>query len=155
MIGKFGFYHGAAVTKILEHEKCLAVRKKGLLGYIVNDNIFVFLKYTARAGTPWRFTFDQEDVDRCKNMTYEFKEVFVGLVCAGDGVCALRWSEVQGLLEDKPGWISVKRRHREQYAVAGSVSEHDGKISLNRWPEVMFEDNSFLQVVPNIHDIHV
>lgn len=136
---KFEYYHGAAVIRLLENEKCKAVKKRGLLGYVVNESIFVFVKYTTKARTPWGFTFDQEDVYRCCKMAEEYDKLYVALVCGGDGVCALKWREAERLLDGKPGRISAGRRHNESYAVKGSEEKLKGKVSVNRWPRLLFE----------------
>ena len=138
MIDKLHYYHGAAIISLLENEN-FSVRKKGLLGYIVNDQVFIFVKYTTKARSPWRFSFDQEDVDRCLKMALEHKVVVLGLVCGGDGVCALSWEEAQHLLNTKPGWISVQRKHNKSYGVAGSVSELRRKVSVKRWFSIIHE----------------
>jgi len=138
MIDKLQFYHGAAIISLLENEN-LSAKKRGSLGYVVNDRVFVFLKYTTKARSPWRFSFDQEDVDRCLKMALEYKVVILGLVCGGDGICALSWEETQYLLNTKPGWISVKRKHNKSYGVAGSVSELKRKVSVRRWRSIISE----------------
>ncbi|MFA5829617.1 MAG: hypothetical protein WC843_03930 [Candidatus Gracilibacteria bacterium] len=133
MMDKSHYYHGAAVVSLLENENDFSISKKGFLGYVVNDKIFIFLKYTTKARTPWRFTFDQEDIDRCLKMSSEYNDVAVGLICGGDGICGLKWNEVRCLLEDKPGWISAKRKHNESYGVAGSITELEKKVPVGRW----------------------
>lgn len=63
MLDKSAYYHGAAVIPILEDARCSSIRKRESLGYVVNNDIFLFIKYTTKARPPWRFTFDQEDID--------------------------------------------------------------------------------------------
>ena len=139
MLDKANYYHGAAIARLLEDENSFSVRKKGLLGYVVNEKVFVFLKYTTKARTPWRFTFDQEDVDRCFSMSLNHEAVISGLICGGDGVCALKWQEVKLLLDGKPGWICIKRNHNERYGVTGSADELDRKVAVGRWPTLISE----------------
>ncbi len=139
MIDKLHYYHGAAIVSLLQENEDISVKKKGLWGYVINDQVFVFLKYTTKARTPWRFSFDQEDVDRCLRMLSEYNSLVLGLICGGDGVCALTWKEAQFLLNDKPGWISVKRKHNESYGVAGSISKLKGKIPVERWVKIFYE----------------
>ncbi len=145
MIDKFGYYHGAALVRLMDDERCRAVKKQGLLGYVVNDEIFVFLKYTTKARSPWGFTFDQEDVDRCSKMAQEFKSVVLGLVCGGDGICGLHWCEAKNLLGDKPGRIATGRNHNQSYSVWGTAGEWKRKISLNRWPLLFFESDEQME----------
>lgn len=141
MLDKFEYYHGAALVRLMDDERCRAVKKRGLLGYVVNDDIFVFLKYTTKSRAPWGFAFDQEDVDRCVGMEKEYKNVVVGLVCGGDGICALHWREARKLLGGKPGRIAAGRKHNQSYAVWGTAGEWKRKISLGRWPLLLFESD--------------
>lgn len=138
MIDKLHYYHGAAIVSLLENEN-FSVSRKGLLGYVVNNKVFIFVKYTTKSRSPWRFSFDQEDIDRCSKMAAEYNSVVIGLVCGGDGICAINWSEAQMLLGVKPGWISTKRKHNESYGVAGSASKFKGKIPIGRWISINSE----------------
>ncbi|MEK7089163.1 MAG: hypothetical protein AAB913_03475 [Patescibacteria group bacterium] len=139
MIDKLHYYHGAAIVSLLEEDGNVSVKKKGLLGYVINNEVFVFLKYTTKARSPWKFSFDQEDVDRCLNMKSEYGTIVLGLICGGDGVCALTWDETQSLLDIRPGWISAQRKHNESYKVIGSVSKLRRKIPVGRWANIISE----------------
>lgn len=142
MLDQTDYYHGAAVIRLLEDQRCNAVRKRNNLGYVVNGENFIFLKYTTKVRTPWGFTFDQEDIERGFRMLKEYKRVVLGLICGGDGICALDWTEVEKLLDRKPGRISAGRKHNQSYAVWGTAGELKGKISLRRWPQLLFESNN-------------
>src|SRR3990172_9307766 len=102
MLDKSEYYHGAAIVRLLEDERSQAVRIRKPRGYIVNNDVFVLLKYTTKGRSPWGFTFDQEDVERCFKMATEYRKVVLGLICGGDGVCAIDWSEARNLLDGKP-----------------------------------------------------
>lgn len=139
MLDKTEYYHGAAVVRLIRDKHCVSVRKRDNLGYVVNDRSFVLLKYTTKSRSPWGFTFDQEDVDRCVKMAEEYNSVYVGLVCASDGICALTWHEIDELLKGKAGRIAVDRKHNKSYSVWGTAGELKRKVSVNRWPGLMFE----------------
>ena len=142
MLDKTDYYHGAAIVKLLEDSRCASVQKKGLLGYVINGDSFVLLKYTTKARSPWGFSFDQEDIDRCLKMASEYRRVILGFICGGDGVCALDWSQAKELLAEKPGRIAAGRKHNKQYEVWGTEGELKGKIPLNRWPSLLFESGT-------------
>lgn len=139
MIDKFEYYHGAAIVRLLQDERCRALHRKGLLGYVVNENTFLFVKYTTKARTPWRFTFDQEDVDRANKMSEDYDQVLVPMVCGGDGICVITWDEAVRLLGNAPGFIATARKHNEQYAVWGALEELKHKVSFRRWPSLALE----------------
>ncbi|MDR3643296.1 MAG: hypothetical protein P4L74_06765 [Candidatus Doudnabacteria bacterium] len=139
MLDKTEYYHGAAIVRLLENENCTSVKKQGLPGYVVNNEVFVFLKYSTKGRTPWGFSFDLEDLNRCLNALVSYRKVVVGLICGGDGVCALDWQEVNRLLDGKPGRIAAGRKHNHSYSVWGSAGELKYKIPVNHWPLIAFE----------------
>lgn len=142
MLDKSEYYHGAAIVRLLEDEKCRGVRKREFLGYVVNDDIFALLKYTTKGRSPWGFTFDQEDIDRCTRMASEYRRAVVGLICGGDGVCAVSWAEATQLLDGKPGRIAAGRKHNCSYSVWGSAAELKKKVPVGRWPALVFEQSA-------------
>ena len=141
MIDKCDFYHGAAVIRLLEDGRCQRVRKDES-GYIVNDGIFVFLKYTTRQRSPWRFSFSDDEVQRLNILAGRFQKIAVAMICGGDGICAVSWREASDLLGNNAGWISAGRKFNEQYAVAGQAGKLNGKVSLGEWPSIIFEEKS-------------
>ena len=142
MLDKSAYYHGAAVIPILGDPRCRSLRKLGSLGYVLNDDTFLFIKYTTKERPPWRFTFDQEDVDRSVNMAAQYRRLVFGFVCGSDGVCAIDWAQGCELLGAKPGWIAAARKHNHSYSVWGTNAEMKGKVSLGKWPALVFEVTS-------------
>ena len=148
MINKHKFYHGAAIVRLLEDERCKALRKKGSLGYICNEKVFLFVKYTTKARTPWQFTFDQEDVDRANRMAAEYGRAVCVFVCGGDGVCAVSWEEVQQVINNTAGRVAVARKHNKQHSVWGGADQLEHKVAINQWPAVVFETSPEVATVP-------
>ena len=141
MLDKSEYYHGAAIIRLIEDEMCRSVRRHKCLGYVVNDGVFIFLKYTTKGRPPWGFNFDQEDVDRCFKMAGEYHKVVLGFICGGDGVCALDWKEANELLGGKPGRIAAGRKHNHSYSVWGTAGELKRKVPVGRWPSLAFESS--------------
>ena len=139
MLDKTEYYHGAAIVRLLEDKRCRSVHMRRLLGYVVNNDIFVFLKYTTKNRSPWGFTFDLKDVNRCFRMATEYRKVVLGFICGGDGVCALDWSEAKKLLDGKHGRIATSRKHNRSYSVRGTAGELKKKVPVGRWPSLVFE----------------
>ena len=139
MIAKREFYHGVAIVRLLEDKRCQTVRKDEL-GYIVNDEVFVFIKYTTKTRSPWRFTFGKDEVKQLNTRATSFRNMVIVLICGGDGICAISWCSASRLLGNKAGWISTRRKFSEQYAVAGQAGQLHGKVSLSEWPLIVFEN---------------
>ena len=138
MIDKQEFYWRAAIVRLLEDSRCTNVQKNEY-GYVVNSSVFVFLKYSTKARTPWGFTFSNEEIMRLNQISSQYDKIVVGLICGGDGVCAVDWFQLRTLLVDKPGWISARRNFNERYGVTGPAGGLDRKIPLQSWPLLIFE----------------
>ncbi len=139
MIEKLEFYHGAAIVRIVEDPRCRSIQKHES-GYVVNGNRLLVLKYTTKAHSPWRFTFSLEDQTHIGHAATDFELCVLGLVCGGDGVCAIRSDQLSILLEDGGGWLATKRVFNGCYAVSGSRGSLDKKIPLNQWPGILFQE---------------
>ncbi len=138
MIHKQEFYHGVAIIRLLESEHYQNVQKHNL-GYTVNNETFVFLKYSTKARSPWRFTFSRDDTERLNSLANSFKRIVIALVCGGDGICPITYREATELLGNDGAWISARRNFNEQYGVAGPQGKLKNKVSLLQWPSIVFE----------------
>ncbi len=141
MIDKREFYHGVAIVRLLEDERCQRVQKRDC-GYDVNGEVFIFPKYSTKSRSPWRFSFSKDDTEKLNSLASSFGKIVIVLVCGGDGICAVLWREAVNLLGNDAGWISAKRNFNEQYGVAGSQGKMKRKISLRDWPSIIFEKQS-------------
>lgn len=139
MIDKREFYHGVAIVRLLEDERCQRVRKRDF-GYDVNGETLIFPKYSTKSRSPWRFSFSKDDAERLNSLASSFRKIVIVLVCGGDGICAIPWREAADLLGNEAGWVSAKRNFNEQYGVAGPRGKMNRKVSLRDWPSIIFEN---------------
>ena len=139
MLDKQDFYRGVALVLLVDDPRCNSIRKHGC-GYLVNGAKFVFLKYRTNSRAPWAFNFSTENVKELDAAQLSFQAVNVGLICGGDGVCGVSWVEVRELLGGSSGWVSVRRKFRERYSVAGSAGKLKGKVPLQYWNEMVFQE---------------
>jgi hypothetical protein len=146
MIDKQEFYHGAAITRLLEDPRCERVRRQDF-GYSVNEGVFVFLKYSTKGRSPWGFVFSGEEARKLNGLS---ARIFTGLICGGDGICAVAWEDVRTLLGEMDGSarIAVRRRFNEQYGVSGPAAELKGKVPVKAWPSLVF-DRTAANLLPN------
>jgi len=140
MIEKQEFYHGAALTRLLEDPRCERIRRQDF-GYIVNESVFVFVKYSTKGRSPWGFVFSGEEARKLNEIS---GLVFIGLICGGDGICAVAWGDIKALLGETAGSarIAVRRRFNEQYGVSGPVAELKGKVPVKAWPALVFDSRT-------------
>jgi hypothetical protein len=147
MIKDFEFFHGVVFARIIHGtQRPLSVRpfqSVSNASYVVNDSIGIYIKYSSKRMTPWRFTFKKEHQEEIDLMKSSFKNVFLILVCNDDGVVCISYSELKEILNnqhDPIEWISATRHKREMYSVKGSNGELDFKIGQNDFPEKIFRD---------------
>jgi hypothetical protein len=141
MIDKQEFYHGAAILRLLDDQRLTSLRKADG-GYVVNGNVYLFVKYTTKQRSPWRYTISDAEVHRLDELLGRYAWMVVIFVNGGDGICAVSVKEMSDILGDQAGWVSVRRGFNEQYAVAGSIRELDRKIPHCRWPQIVFEGST-------------
>lgn len=145
MIRDFEFYHGLVFARILHGtQRPLSLRpfqSASNASYVVNDSVGIYIKYSAKRMTPWRFTFMTEHQQEIEFLKSSFDRVFLVLVCSDDGVVCLSYAELKKLLDnqhDPIEWISATRHKREMYLVKGSNGELDFKIGQSEFPNKLF-----------------
>lgn len=129
------FYHGAVILKLISECNIDGIKKIDG-GYIVDNSAFIFIKYSTKSRTPWRFSFSNAEIKYIKSFQDRFK-IFVVLICGGDGICAIKWKAADFLLGNIAGWISATRKFGQQYSVAGSKNKLKRKVSFREWPEII------------------
>jgi hypothetical protein len=139
MIDQTDFYHGAALATALNDPRCIDIARCPP-GYLVNDSVLVLIKYTTKHGTPWQFTFTEEDVARLRHCPDGADRVVLALVCGGDGICTISAETVLVLLEDAPGGIAARRKFHSWYGVSGPAGKLEKKVAPRRWPEILFQE---------------
>ncbi len=149
MIKEFEFFHGLVFARILHGtQRPLSIRPLSSgsnAAYIVNEKIGIYIKYSGKRMTPWRFSFKKEHQEEIEFMKKSLKEVFLLLVCNDDGIVCLNYTELKQILDNQINnieWISATRHKSEMYAVKGSDGELGFKIGLNDFPEKIFNINA-------------
>jgi|SRR5579872_4366538 len=154
MINEFEFFHGLVFARIVHGtQRALLIRpfqSVSNASYVVNDSIGIYIKYSSKRMTPWRFTFRREHQEEIDLMKTRLSRVFLLLVCNDDGVVCLDYSELKVILDEQVSpieWISATRHKRQMYAVKGSNGALGFKIGQNDFPEKMFLDKSVAEKI--------
>lgn len=149
MIKEFEFFHGLVFARILHGtQRTLSVKpfpSESNASYVINDKVGIYIKYSSKRMTPWRFTFKIEHQKEIQLMKEKLREVFLLLVCNDDGIVCLSYEELKQILDDQHDaieWISATRHKREMYAVKGSDGKLGFKIGPNDFPEKLFDSSA-------------
>lgn len=116
----------------------------GNSSYILNDKVGLYIKYSAKRMSPWRFSMQQEHQDEILEMKNNLSEVFLLLVCGEDGIVTLGFNELKVILNDAHSaveWISASRNPRKEYTIKGSDGKLARKVGKTDFPKKVFEFN--------------
>jgi len=145
MIKEFEFYHGLVFARILHSiPRQLSIEpyhSSSNASYVINENIGLYIKYSSKRMTPWRFSFKKEHQDEIYEMKSLYGRVFLVLVCRNDGIVCLSYNELKQILDDEHDpteWVSATRHPREMYAVKGSNGSLEFKIGGSEFPNKIF-----------------
>ena len=149
MIYEFEFYHGVAFARMLHAmQKELAIKPyspSDNAAYVVNGSIGIYIKYSSKRLSPWRFSFQQRHRDRIMEIQKDVGDVFVLLVCNDDGVVILTFDEFKQVLDETHGgteWISATRNRRQMYSIKGSNGKLSFKVGKDEFLEKIFSRES-------------
>jgi hypothetical protein len=142
MIKEFEFFHGTIFTKLI-HEAKIPLTFETYptpdnASYILNGKTGIYIKYSTKRLSPWRFSFQKRHQDEMLEMRNKYGEVYLLLVCNDGGIVALSSKDLKEILNEtfKPiEWISVARMHRKMYTVKGSDGDLGYKIALADFPK--------------------
>ena len=102
----------------------------------------VYIKTSSKRISPWRFTFLKQHQEEILLLDDEYDEVFIALINGNDGVACFNYETLKVLLDDHfddSEWVSVRRKAREQYTLAGKDGKMTGKLPLNDFPSAIVE----------------
>jgi hypothetical protein len=146
VIREFEFYHGAVFARLLHRhpEGCPVrlFRRDSNSSYVIGDNIGLYIKYSSKRLTPWRFTFGKDHQIEIEDLRKSVPRVFVLLVCYDDGIVCLTYDELKQILDEehaKVEWISATRHRHEMYSVKGSDGSLEFKIGNKEFPDKVFK----------------
>lgn len=145
MINKFNFYHWAIFSVILnntnEEISIKSYDTKSNSSYILNWKIWIYIKYSEKRMSPWRFSFLKEHQDEILDIKNKFKKVFVIFICKDDWIVCLNFDEFKAILDSNHWdieWIALSRGKREKYKVVWSDWKLLYKIWNSDFPEKLF-----------------
>ena len=94
------YYHGAALTQIVEHASFKALNKADVKygHYKINQNIRLLVKFTTNEESPWYFTANANDLTTIEEDIDSGDQFYLCLICGLSTICLLNSNQVQELL---------------------------------------------------------
>lgn len=149
MIKEFELYHGVIMSRLVHScDGPISLRlypSSSNASYVLNGNIGIYVKHSAKRLSPWRFSFQKEHQDEILRMKNELGSIFVLLVCGKDGIVTLSFDELKTILNDsheETEWISAARQLNQEYTIKGSDGSLKRKVGKNDFPKKLFSFNS-------------
>lgn len=127
MLGEKDRYHGSALSRLVGGAGStigIARLNSSLrTGYIVNDTIAMFVKYSTARLTPWQFGFSVEEIVEIHSIRNALTDAWIVLVCGSDGIAAIPWSWIidEGQTLQSRLSLQVSRRRNQLYRVTGGL----------------------------------
>lgn len=138
------FFHGAALTRIVEHPSFKALNKadERYGHYLINADTRLFVKYRSSEESPWQFNFSPPELQGIREDLETGAHVFLCLVCGETTICALDSEEMAQLMDISSTTqqrISVEvRQVRGSMWVSGSNGSLTRSIPHNAFPNKLF-----------------
>ncbi len=137
-------YHGAALTKIVEHKSFKALNKgsERYGHYLINADCHLFVKYATNGSSPWHFTFTDEHLDGIRNVVAANADIFIALVCGRTTICLLREEDFRSVLDvDSTQTQSVKVEvpPNKGCRVSGTMGRLKRVVAHNAYPVELFD----------------
>ena len=144
-IYSYDFYHGAVLNRLLDFGKSIEIQtfpSDSNSSFTINQNTGIFLKYSEKRISPWRFTFKKNHQEEIQHIRDLHKNVFIIFVCYDDGFACLSWEEYKKILDDHHDefeWISISRVRGGKYNLGGSNGRLKHRIGKKDFPNKIFK----------------
>ncbi|MDA8951171.1 hypothetical protein N9H70_11005 [Pseudomonadales bacterium] len=104
--------------------------------------IGLYVKSSRKRLSPWRYTLTREHQNEIKKLRSASDALFIVLINGTDGYLTLNYKSLKKILDEdfaESEWISVKRKLKEHYRVAGTDGELDHPVARNSYPSQVVE----------------
>jgi hypothetical protein len=140
------FFHGAALTQIVEHPSFKALNKvdKKYGHYQINDDKRILLKYRSRRKGPWNFILEEKDINTLIEDIASNQESFLCLVCGETTICILTTNQYQELIDTSMKTsqrITVESPPRSRIKVKSQLCRLGKLVKHNSFPNIIFKSD--------------
>lgn len=100
--------------------------------FVFGGKVGVFVKYSTKRMSPWRFTFHIDQVSELLDLEAEHPNTFMVFVCGVDGLVTLDIATVHELVsfqDTEQAWLRIDRKPRTLYGLAGNRAALENKVA--------------------------
>jgi hypothetical protein len=140
-VNEMDTYHGLALMQIIKSDDFTSINRFDTTvrsAYIINHNTGLYVKYSTREQSPWRFSFSADEWQRLTSLVSRYPRTFIVFVCGLDEFCVLDWDQLNSVV-NQPGWVEVSRERSMYFRVRGSLGWLGGTVPPSAFPRVVLE----------------
>ena len=136
-IKKQEFYEGAALHLLVRAAGIQRIQYDAPF-FVLNDAVFVLLKYSTKSRSPWGFTFG-EDEQRILSRQAVRSKTMIGLICGSDGVAACAYDAYTAIAAPRKSAVHIAcyRPHGHHYEISGPDGTLSGKVAPSEWLKIL------------------
>lgn len=144
-LNEYEFFNGVVLNRLVRKGKPIKIDvfpTSGNNSFMINDKVGLYLKFSTKKISPWRFSFTKEHQEEMKIMRDLLENIYLILICGRDGIACIEYEELKQILDEyyeDVEWVSASRLKREQYTIKGSNGKLDFKIADTDYPKKIFE----------------
>lgn len=144
-LNEYEFYNGVVLNRLIRKGKPIKIDvfpTSGNNSFMINEKVGLYIKYSTKKISPWRFSFTREHQEEMKIMRDLLENIYLVLICGKDGIACIEYEELKQVLDEyyeEVEWVSASRLKREQYSIKGSNGKLDFKIADTDYPRKIFE----------------
>src|SRR4030042_3921788 len=97
MLKQSDFFHGVLLSKLLDHDELNVKKHPYYSSYIINGKAY-YIKYSSKRISPWSFSFLETHIKELVDLSTQFKQTFIALICNEDGICCLSFQEFKKVI---------------------------------------------------------
>ncbi len=144
-LNEYEFFNGVVLNRLVRKGKPIKIDvfpTSGNNSFMINDKVGLYLKFSTKKISPWRFSFTKEHQEEMKIMRDLLENIYLILICGRDGIACIEYEELKQILDEyyeDVEWVSASRLKREQYTIKGSNGKLNFKIADTDYPKKIFE----------------
>ena len=102
-IKEYEFFNGVVLNKLIRKGKPVSIDVfpcSSENSFILNEKVGLYIKYSKKLTTPWRYSFTKLHQDELKIMSELCKNCFLLLVCNKDGIACISYKDLKKILDE-------------------------------------------------------
>lgn len=144
MIGERETYHGIALARLIQDSnRTFSIATWPSIArsaYVVDGTTALYIKYSTKRLAPWSFEFSSVHAAELDQLSSEFENLWIVLVCGPVGVAAESWKKAGSVIaprSDDSFSLTVRWRPNHRFRLSGARN-NPLVVSDSSYPSSLF-----------------